>query len=325
MTGSNPTNKAIWQPYPGLMSHSGLPIQTNAEFFAPPPPAIGELISAGTDLLTSEKMSKPKRNGIIAGSVGITLILLSMVIPGIGTKALSLQLIGGFFLIFAARSFLNHFKHTCTYVGINGVVKYNQTILTVNRPTEKMLIFTSDLALYSHLTDRYVNGRYSATHYSYGWKDRKGFGGSKLSLVDYYKSENRPPDDKNIWHFFNAAEAAWTNYLLKNIDGQLTEDGCLEFPITNGPNSLYMVRVNKKFLEFVTQKHGVKRVNAEEIQLLSTTNCIFKLDHVNSDWWSERGRSSFSVDNTPGQFSFEYRYIPNVRLFLSCLQSLKQQ
>jgi hypothetical protein len=51
MTKSNLTNKATWQPAPGLTSHAGLPIQTNAEFFMPPPPAIGELISAGTDLL----------------------------------------------------------------------------------------------------------------------------------------------------------------------------------------------------------------------------------------------------------------------------------
>jgi hypothetical protein len=233
--------------------------------------------------------------------------------------------IGIILLIGAIRSFINQSKNTCTYIGTDGIVQYKRTMLTTNRPTEKMMIFTSELALYSYLTDRYVNGRYSATHYSYGWKNRTGFGGSQFGLVDYYKSENRPPDDKNIWHFFNAAEAAWTNYLLKNIDSQLTTDGCLEFPVTNGPNSLRVVRVNKKFLEFVTQTSGTKRVSKEEIQSLSTTNGIFKLNHIDSNWWSERGRSSFSVDNTPGQFSFEYRYIPNVKLFLYYLQLLEHQ
>jgi hypothetical protein len=326
MTKSKHANKS--QPPRRLKSHiERRPLREDSELFMPPPPAIGELISAGTDLLISQKTSKSKRNAIIAGIVGIVLILISLsLLPGVDSKGFISGLvfwIGGILLIGATWIFINQFKNTCTYVGTNGIVQYKRTILTAKRPTEKMLIFTNTLALYSNLTHRYVNGRYSATHYSYGWKDTKGVNAFKFNIVSYFKSVTGSPEDTNIWHFFNAAESAWTKYLLQNIDTQLSTDGCLEFPVVNGPNSLQLVRINSSFLEFVTRKNGVQRVTAGQIAKISTDGGIFVLNHVNSNWWSERGKSSFSVNNTSGQFSFEYSSMPNVRLFLTYVEMLK--
>ncbi len=294
------TSQAAWQPPTDVISHGGLPVTIDADFFIAPPPQIGELVSVATTLPNSEHpLPVAIRWSIVAGS-GILLTVLFQVFLQITMLALLAGIVTG-----TTAWYLTRFNHTCSFVGTKGLARYDINGSRSALPKESLLLFADANNLYTSTTRNYTNGVYTGTSYRYRWM--KNSGGS-YEVSGTHRGENKAPEEKNIWHFADMGETAWTRYLLEMIDETLARDGYIEFPLTG---NLQAVRVGDGFLEFVSRKDGVQRVLRSEMQDITLGSGTFQFKHQDSRWWSGKGK-----------FSFEYGNIPNARIFMICLKEL---
>jgi hypothetical protein len=300
MTEPNLTSGASWQPSADFISHAGSTLPIDADFFIAPPPAIGEIISVATTLPNSaQPLPVGIRWAIIAGS-GIILPILLQVIFNIAWLSLVAGIVAG-----TTAWYLTSFKHTCSFVGVKGMAKYDISGSRSALPKENLLMFDDAHSLYTRTTRNYTNGVYTGTTYSYKWVKNSG---GQFEISGSHRGENNAPVDKDIWHFADMGESAWTRHLLETIDDKLARDGYIEFPLTT---NLQAVRVGDGFLEFVSRKDGAQRVMRSEMQDISLGSGTFQFKHQDSRWWSGKGK-----------FSFEYGNIPNARIFMICLKEL---
>jgi hypothetical protein len=300
MTESKLTPGNSWQPAADVITHAGSPVTVDADFFMPPPPEIGELISVGTDLPKSKNpMPKALRLIIIAASMLVLPIFLQIV-----WQTIWLTVIAGLVAGVVAWYF-TRFDHTCSFVGSKGLVKYELMGDRTTLPTETFLMFTDAHSLYTKTTRNYTNGVYTGTEYNYKWVKNSG---NDFIISGTYKGENTPPKPQDLWHFANVGESAWTQYLLENIDDQLAKDGYIEFALSG---ALQAVRVGQGFLEFVSRKDGIQRVMREDMRDITLGSGTFQFKHQDARWWSGKGK-----------FSFDYGNIPNARIFMICLKEL---
>jgi hypothetical protein len=300
MTEPNVTSRPSWQPDADITTHAGSPLTIDADFFTPPPAAIGEVISAATTLPKStQPMPDATRWAIIAGG-GVGLAIVFQLLFSNPLVSLS---IGG--VAAATAWFFTRFHYNCSYVGTKGLVKYSLTGSRMAMPKENILLFADAHSLYTSTTRNYTNGIYTGTNYSYRWTKNSG---SQHAITGTHRGENNAPKENDQWHFANVAESAWTSHLLQTLDAKLAEHGYIEFPLTVG---LQAVRVGEGFLEFVTKKDGPQRVRREDMRDILLGSGTFQFKHQDSHWWSGKGK-----------FSFDYGNIPNARIFLICLKEL---
>ena len=191
------------EPEEPLGNHGGEPIRPDADFFAEPPPEIGQLRSAHTTLLRRMKpMSFGLRftiaciSALICGIVGIVIVLL-------------IQVKTPFWFVFwpvilgAAGYFLGvlatHFAHTCTYVGSDGIARF---VCGGNRQrikTSEIFLFRDATDLRTSTTLHYTNGVYQNTAYSFTWSDAKGR--KCYTHSGSHRNQNGTPPANDVYHF----------------------------------------------------------------------------------------------------------------------------
>lgn len=197
------------------------------------------------------------------------------------------------------------FNHSCTYVGERGIAEIQLTG-SRDKPTQlKLLLFKAAANLYTGQTRRYRNGVYNGTSYSYQWTRP---GEKPFELRGQYFNEKGWPEDRNLWHFANSAESAWSKYLLDAINDQFGRLGYVEFPTTG---NLKAIRIGRGFLEFIVKDGTSQQVAVSDMRNIQLKAGQFYFTHQDARWWSGKGK-----------YSFTYSTIPNAQLFLICLKSL---
>lgn len=301
MNQPHPSRASSWQPSSNIKSHAGSPPNADADFFMPPPPTIGELISADTTLKTSSANPMPAalRWTIVAiASIGSFMVILL----GLHSTLFALGAAGvnGWLAWLCTR-----FHHTCSYVGSKGLISYELIDSRSAMPKENLLLFADAHSLYTRTTRNYYNGIYTGTTYTYTWRKNSG---NQHVITGSYRSEKTSPKESDRWHFANIAESVWSSHLLSTLDDEIEKNGYIEFPIVG---ALQAVRVGTGFMEFVTKKDGVQRVMVADMRDILLGSGTFQFKHQDSRWWSGKGK-----------YSFEYANIPNARVFLICLNEL---
>src|SRR5262249_6577372 len=108
--------------------------------------------------------------------------------------------------------YLTRFKHTCSYVGRDGVARFvcsgDRTQLTV----AEVFCFRDATELRTSQTRHYMNGAYQGTDYTFSWTDINGL--TKYVIHGRHKSEQGRPPTGDKFHLAVAAEVAWTMHLL---------------------------------------------------------------------------------------------------------------
>lgn len=298
-----------WQPQEGVTNHAGNPIATDADFFAPPLPEIGTVLSADTTLRASQE---PMPLGlqilsILLGTLvcgGIAYVLITALIADRDAWVLFFiflaAVIPGFVIYSKVR-----FAHRCSYVGEFGIAEFKISGSRDSKTKMELLEFISAKELFTSQTRNYYNGIYTGTDYNYRWEKRDG---SKFHLIGHYHSKKDCPKDSDRWHFARAAEAAWSHYCLQALNTQVEELGYVEFAMTGNPKA---VRVGSGFLEFVTKNGESQRVEVADMKNISLDQGLFHFGHKDARWWSGKGK-----------YSFAWAKLPNAKLFLLCLDSL---
>lgn len=299
-----------WVPSEGITRHSGSSIPANLDFFVNPPPEIGRVISADSSLTRSKQpMPIAKRVAIsLCVGLGIAFVLWLLIIRLFIQDFLVLStliLIGLVVLGTRVTYPYTGFTHWCSYVGDEGVVEFRINGLRSGTSEPNLLRFKDTTNLFTRLTTTY-SASTPRTDYSYEWTKVSD---EPYSLIGSYISKTRLPKDGDPWYFANAAEAAWTQYLLQATNEQFARLGHVEFPVYQG--DLQAVRLGSDFLEFVLKDGTTQQAAVTKMKSVKLSEGMFQFTHKDARWWSGRGK-----------YSFYYGNIPNAKLFLLCLKQL---
>lgn len=291
--------QTFWQPEPNVQNHTGLPLTVDAQFFMPPPPEIGQLISAATTLHRDSKaLPSVWRWAIIVGSGLLTTILLLM----IGTEWPAF--VFGAFMGWCCWLW-TAFRHTCSYVGTKGVVRYDLRDSRSVTPRKDGILFADSTYLHAQTIHVHSYGIYSSTNYFYTWNRNTG---GKFSIAGSYRNRKKIPKSTDLWYFGQMAESAWSSYLRPGFDDHLQKNGYVEFPYGD---ELKAVRIGSGYLEFVTSNDTVWRALVTDMHQISLKLGTLDFRHQDQQWWLGRGG-----------FSFEYGRMANAQVFLIYLQEL---
>ncbi len=292
-----------WMPKEGITRHAGSPIPEDMEFFASPLPEIGRVISADSTLTKSKKPVSLQIKLIFPSLLFLAAAFFFWSVIGPGPALLTGAILGVFLWLMIYVS--TRFTHTCSYVGDRGIVEFKISGSRSSRPRSNLLCFKNAAHLYTSQTRSYYNGVYTGTSYQYRWTRENG---GDYKLIGGYRSKEGWPDEKNPWHFANAAEAVWSNHKLQAVSAQLKQLGYVEFPMKGNPKA---VRVGELFLEFVLKDGTTQKVAVADMKDIRLGSGVFQFKHKDTKWWSGKGK-----------YSFTYAGLPDARLFLLCLDKL---
>lgn len=299
------SNRA-WTAPAKVQHHDGAGISEETEFFSTPPAEIGKIITVGSSLQTSAGSSSRSELVGLTIAISISLTMFLLVFSHLTDLHLSLVFpaaIGSVVAVSALASL--RFKHYCSFVGELGIAEFTLIGAHFAKPKAQVLTFQNASNLYTDIVQEYANGLYQRTHYDYRWKYR---GREVFRISGKYISQENAPEGSDRWYFAKAAETAWTRYLLDSANRDLQQRGYVEFHKRGNP---HIVRVGKGFLEFVTNTEGIQQVAISDMQEIELISGYLRFKHQDSRWWSGRER-----------YSFTYRDMPNVHLFLLCLHQI---
>lgn len=288
--------------------HSGDPQPPLADFFRPPPAEIGRLMTAETTLTTEKHpMALGARwiliGGLMLGTYFGLKSLFSMGVAQVG-PALDITCAGAGLLLGFITWLMTRFKHTCSYVGHDGVVRYRISGSRDSQPREELFLFNQARYLHTAETHNYYNGVYTGTTYDFRWTDE---GKQRMfRLNGSYRSKHGTPKPKDPYHFAKMAEIAWSMFLLEAAQAELESKGFVEFIV----NRKDIIRVGPGFMEFLF-KGKTERVPVSEMKDIS----------INAGWFSFKTNEA-RMFSSKGKFSFQYGQMGNARLFLLCLDTL---
>lgn len=290
-----------------IQNHGGGALHARDDFFNPPPPEIGEVVSAFTSLRKdAEPMSPGARlsGALVAGGVGLVIgIVIALSIKAPFFQLLLPVLLAGIGLgivLFATR-----FKHRCTYVGREGVARFS-CAGSREQVSGEVFCFKDAAELRTSQTRHYTNNIYQATQYSFTWTDIGGR--TRFVIVGQHKSEAGTPPAKAPFHFGAAAEMAWTQYLYGQVQAQLKMSGTVYFGL-GGRNWVKLgersisVHMNGVTTECDADDIAEVRIEQGTVQVRQTD--------AHEGWFS-----------SSGIFKFPYGSLANARLFLFLMDTL---
>lgn len=211
---------------------------------------IGCLVSFIGGLLTF-LLSQSLARSLFYGNISEFEFLLRQYLPPV---------LGGlvFFLVgplCAAWAWLLRAK-VATVVGTGGLFRHRVGALF--GPRTETLAFEDTDSLNVSRTRHFRNGVYTGTSYTYRFHRKSG---SPFVISGSYHDTKRPPSEDQV-HFAHAAEAAWSNWRVREVDENIKKNGIHVFQV--GTNS---IGVGPRLLEIMWQGKSV-RLPVSEIEQL---------------------------------------------------------
>jgi hypothetical protein len=210
----------------------------DADFFVPPPPEIGTLLSSHTSLKRTA-IPRPLWLRIlraVVGSVGISFLLAVGLFFGLRLPVdAGAALFMCFSIVIAPFAvglmlFYTRFRHYCGYVGDLGVAHYACSISRERVKVKDVLLFRDAKELRVNLLDILIDGRYQYTTYHFSWTDETGRKIFHLSDSHYSNTQQPPFHDK--FHLALTADSVWSDYLLQKIMPRLDAGKSWTFALT---------------------------------------------------------------------------------------------
>lgn len=299
-----------WIPEESVRMHNGEKIPVDADFFAEPPESIGEIVSAQTTLRESKSpMSLAVRLMLVVGLTGLMFygIVLGFRYLSKNPRDADLgYLFGGIaaLITLPATIYFTRFRHTCSYVGKQGLAEFTLGGSRTNPPRERVLLFANCRDVTTWQQRNYTNGIYSGTNYRFIWRDESG--SAVFTLKGNYSSEQQTPKSDSPFWLADAGERQWIAYALDLLAKEYESQGYVDFRV-RGKDS---VRVGDGYLEFHFGG-AVTKLTREDIKSLNIANGSFSIQTHEARWFSSKGK-----------FTFEYGGMGNAKLFLFALERL---
>src|ERR1043165_9099715 len=294
------------------------PPRGKPDFFRDAPKEIGQIHAAYTSLA---KYVAPKSfatlftmASVISGAIIFVLLIATIILQIVARHPLPwLALLLGFpvlslliiLLVFGITFGSSGFSHYCAYVGTKGCAMFRCSGSRDKIVKKDVLIFDEAAHLRVQTTHVFVNGAYPNTNYNYVWTNR--YGKEILAIADSHNSHNNPPPAGSSYHFAQAAEMAWSLFLLATILPELKAGGKYQFRLT-GDNSITLRQdslqliLNGKKQVFLPEHIAEMRIAAGVI--------VLKEPGSRAGWFTETGIHRFAFAD-----------LANARVFLLLMRS----
>ena len=214
------SNAPGWIPADSVKDHNGDDLSSELDFFFPPPTEIGNVITAHS---TMKRDDHPVDGGVRVWVV-IGAIAMGILAAFVITKIFGIETafwIGAWYLVMSGIAFAcameaTEFRHKCTYVGCDGVARFecNGTRTSINLSN----VFRFQTAAYlDHKIDHHQkNGTYSHTEYYLAWYD---IGRRQVFAIfgKHLSQTNQPPKEDNF-NFAVSAATAWDAFVQRRSD-----------------------------------------------------------------------------------------------------------
>lgn len=309
MMGGGMQNR--WIPPQEVADHLGNPIPQNWDFFAAPPPNIGNLVTAGSTLDLGEEPMAPATRMIIAivaagvaGGIGLTIGFIMEAIPLPGTIGIGAVLAAlGFWIAWAFTSF----DHTCQFVGSEGVASITCSGSRTDLAAPEVFRFEQAAEVRNSIVHNYNKyGVYQGTNYSFVWADPAG--NAVYTISGSHNYENNFPPSNDPYCFGFSAEEVWTRWIFQRVLMQIQQTGFYQFNVEGSGH----VRVGQGYAEF-NLDGTPQRLRSEEIAFANLDAGMLTIRrHGATEGW-------FSSD---GIYTFGYGSLGNAQLFLRLFGSL---
>jgi hypothetical protein len=344
-----------------LKNHGGFRQLSDPEFFMPPPPEIGNLISAETTLQTSTQlMAEKTRRSIVMCTYAIPFVVMTvamtalmwnsskndnmpppatslpwweeplpwwgMLIPN-ALLAANFAFLFGFFITRKLK--LQAARNYCSYIGEKGLANYELIGDRTSLPKEKTLIFENSHSLFHQDFDWYDDhGVRTGASYNYTWV--KDSGGIFVILGTYRSKVNKLPLHNDQWHFADKAESLWTKYLVSGFDAKLAKNGHIEFSfLTDKLQPVHNPDVQIK-AEFPLPKNGLKSicVGQNSLEFINKKGAsqrfpYSEMQQITLDSGVLKFKHPDSVWSSGKEdFSYNYRGIANEQAFVVYLKKM---
>lgn len=309
----------VWNPDPEITTHNGKPIDPAREFFVPPPPEIGRVITANSTLVRGQD-AVPLGWGI-AVVIWPSLLIYAGFILGFG-------LMTGFFMfahtlkiasvlasfiaipIFLWRLFDgSRFRHYCTYVGEEGLASFSRKRRRSSPVQVSAVSFRDVCQLRVAKTAIYVNGGYAGTRYAYKWQtDANELRFEITGVVNTTKTWTActEGEEDNLYWFGERAESVWTNRLLQPALIEFAANGVAHFPI--GETGRISILPGRLELNLEGARHVL---STKDVQEVSIQDGSVQIQCQPSSDGSDRGT-----------IQFPFAELSNGRLFVVLLEAL---
>ncbi len=297
-------NYQVWQPYPSVTSHVGLPLSIDADFFVSPPIEIGNVISANTTLTKTAQPMNMYLRSVLIGSAGVTLQMA-------GANAAFSLLAGGFIGLIIWH--ITQFRRSCSYVGTRGLAEYYLSGSRLGKIRAKFLLFENVDDFYTKILHNYHDNAYRMTWYKYHWINKSG---NSFAINGYYLRYFGP--DPN-YILGSQVEFSWNKYISERYAKKIFTDEYVEFSIRNR-RKLIAVRVGNNFLDFITIFEGIPhfdRITQQDLKAFQLKEGVFYFKHQNSRWWSRKGKYHCKYADISNAKVFTDYLAKRVKIFVS--------
>jgi hypothetical protein len=293
-----------------VVNHAGGPLPPDADFFVRPPAEIGPVTSASSTLRAGKRPWSPGQRLLGAGVAGLAGLAVGfLIVTACDVRSDFWQAVwplGGGGVGLGLVLLATGFKHTCTYVGREGVARFTCSGSRDHLTESAVFRFRDATELRTSQTLHYVNGVYQNTTFSFRWSDVGGR--PRYEISGSHKSKAGTPGPKSRYHFARAAEVAWTVYLLGQVHRQLELSGSVAFNLKSGR----WVRLGPGVITVCLDGEPVE-VAAEDVAEADVDKGVVRLKRTDAreGWFS-----------STGVYRFSFEHLANAQLFFHLLDKL---
>ncbi len=307
-------------------NHGGEAVNSTFQFFGEPPAAIGELLSAQSNMKKGGKVNTMPKRLIRVAVVLLIFFIIATILGVLVSKPYLLDetpLSPSFFKTYFDKSgafyvilsgliapivalivFLKG-KQTCTYVGTNGTYQINY-----GKPSGKLFTFDTAEAIFTARTEQFYNGVYNGTNYNYSWVNNNR---KRVHTIagQYRQKQGTPKKLNDPFYFCDAASYSWNNYKYTQLLSQLKSGEVISFntgaTVVNMGLETFSIVHKKKQLDWDVS-------DIEDVQVQQGFVNIYNSKHTNMGFFAKMFGQ--------GKVSFAYASMPNAQIFLMLMDIL---
>jgi hypothetical protein len=308
-----------WTPPAGLRNHAGYRLDGSQHFPWGPPPAIGQILFADSNVAKSGPPSFLTPWLIVVGIWIAVYVALGEVMPvviqGKGDPMVIRYLAIGFGLCCGLFSLIYTWpaQPRCTFVGTHGAA-YLLGKWGWGPPAEsQIIVFREITVLFAQSTHHYKNLMYQETTFCFDWHSHQSQK-PLLRIAGEHSYHNDLPGPEHLYHFALRVEDAWTQELVTRLGAGLPDNQMLAFPCQKSaftdqlfglasPNDIREIRLSRHELQFVYDDR-VESLPLRDLGSFQANRGVLKFQQDDASWFGRKGK-----------FRIDYQHLGNAQAF----------
>ncbi len=283
--------------------HDGYALRPTASLFAEPTPALGQIYSADS---TTDRVKPPRSAlrriiyGLIVGFIctgwiGIIPIFEPSPLDVLWYGVAVLSLGGGVYHVWTKTKY----EAETNYVGQRGIERYLVRDRIDAPQVCETLLFAEAAELRGVIARMMLQGAiHTFTQFEYVWTDSRQ--NKIFEIKGSFGVKELPIKQGHVWHFAQAAERAWTDFVYQRLLQEYERKRYFEFPIEKGAAML----VGDGFLEYRTPESSfrIQAIDLEKAELVD-------------GWFTFTSREAIRFGNI-GKIKFHFGKLANAEAFV---------